>query len=1011
MTRGLKFASYNSGGLGSGRKEYIRELMSEVDFLLIQEHWLFEKQLERFGAELGRNVRVHGASGMESESLLYGRPYGGVAIAWSENFMGVVTPVEWVSRRLCAVTIKIDSLDHVIILINAYMPTDAQQNLTEFQNTLREIAAVMQAHETPYVVIGGDINTDLSRLQSLNTRALLEFMNEEYLLFALNHEKAEVDYTFESKANGSRSLLDHFMISENVNQRIDAYSVLHKGYNLSDHSSLHLNVNVPYVPRDLPETERRHVDQVCWDKAKPDDIENYRCILEELLNNISIPTEALNCRDHFCNTHRDDIVVFHDRIIEACSDAGKHAIPTATNKPGQPQGIANWNEQVKEYRERAIFWHTIWIENGRPHNGAVADIRRQTRALYHYAVRRVKKDREKSAANNLATKLENKCSKEFWKDVRKIKKGNTVLPNTMDGIEGSEGICKVFGDKFKRVYSSVSYDEDEMDSLMMNMGDGIREKCCNGKCQAGHGISVEEVVAGIKRLKIGKSDSIQGIKTENFIHGGQKLRVMISLLLSSMVSHGCCAGDFAKTTVVPIPKNTRKSMNSSENYRGISLSSVLGKILDYVLLSKYSGVLSSSDKQFGFKAGLSTATCSTVVNEVIDYYTSRDTSVYCVMLDASKAFDRVHYVKLFRLLLRRGLCPLVARFLAVLYTNQKIRVKWGNSMSDEFTARNGVKQGGVLSPVLFSIYLDELLDSLEKSGAGCYIGVNFAGAFAYADDVIILAPTLFALKRMLRVASSFSVEFKISFNASKSKLLVFGDKEGGDILVHFEGVILRPSESEIHLGTVLGESSMKKKIKVGVNDLYNRTNLLLSQFRFASRHVKYRLFKSHCMSLYGYQGWDLSFQGLEDIYVAWRKCVRNLLGLPYRTHCYLLPLLLGDLPIQSQLEKRFVKYFNALFRSKNVYLQLCGKLLVRGSRSSTGGSFNALVSKYGWDRCNLPMVQVMMSDVERRSRNVIAERERIAEQIIELLDMRDRGDIGFLNIEEIGDILHHLCVN
>ena len=130
----------------------------------------------------------------------------------------------------------------------------------------------------------------------------------------------------------------------------------------------------------------------------------------------------------------------------------------------------------------------------------------------------------------------------------------------------------------------------------------------------------------------------------------------------------------------------------------------MGKILDYVFLHKYSNVFSSSDMQFGFKQGLSTATCSTVVNEVIEYFNSQNTNVYCVMLDASKAFDKVHFIKLFRLLLGKGLCPLVARFLAILYTNQGIRVRWGVHMSGEFTAKNGVKQGGVLSPVLFSIY-------------------------------------------------------------------------------------------------------------------------------------------------------------------------------------------------------------------------------------------------------------------------------------------------------------------
>jgi hypothetical protein len=119
----------------------------------------------------------------------------------------------------------------------------------------------------------------------------------------------------------------------------------------------------------------------------------------------------------------------------------------------------------------------------------------------------------------------------------------------------------------------------------------------------------------------------------------------------------------------------------------------------------------------------------------------------------------------------------VARFLAVLYTNQKVRVqwgsrisneftarKWGSRISNEFTARNGVKQGGVLSPVLFSIYTDELLISLEKSGVGCHIGHLFCGAFAYVDEVIILAPTICALNHMLKIAERVGTRlFLVSF--------------------------------------------------------------------------------------------------------------------------------------------------------------------------------------------------------------------------------------------------------
>ncbi len=425
-------------------------------------------------------------------------------------------------------------------------------------------------------------------------------------------------------------------------------------------------------------------------------------------------------------------------------------------------------------------------------------------------------------------------------------------------------------------------------------------------------------------------------------------------------------------------------MNSSDNYRAIALSSIFGKMVDKILLTKCQSVFLTSDFQYGFKKKHSTNQCTFVVNEIIQYYNNNGSNVLLTLLDASKAFDRVQYIKLFRLLLSKNICPIVARFLTVMYTNQTFRVMWCTYIGDIVSASNGVKQGGVMSPLLFTVYVDELLVRLSKSKYGCYVGQVYCGSFGYADDVVLLAPTVFSLNIMLSICSEYAAEYDVLFNADKTKLILCNGIDNTAIPdIQFMGKSIAAVSWDKHLGFPIGKISNEQIMTDAVNDFMSRVNMVKSHFKQLPTNIMYHMFKTYCMPLYGCPLWDYSNRHIAKFYVAWRKAIRYILKLPYTTHCNLLHLICEDIPVEEQLYSRFLRFLKSLMNSTNAISQLCSNLALYGSGSNVCRNIS-MISHY------LTIDRFKISESFTRSSHVNTDTivQAKSNMIIELLDMR-----------------------
>ena len=119
----------------------------------------------------------------------------------------------------------------------------------------------------------------------------------------------------------------------------------------------------------------------------------------------------------------------------------------------------------------------------------------------------------------------------------------------------------------------------------------------------------------------------------------------------------------------------------------------------------------------------------------------------------------------------KGVPVILVRILCIWYRCQQLFIQWGKTKSSFFTISNGVRQGGILSPKLFSVYMDDLSNMLIRSGVDCCIDNVCVNHVFYADDLCLMAPCAIALQELLNICHSYSIIVDLNFNAKKSFVL------------------------------------------------------------------------------------------------------------------------------------------------------------------------------------------------------------------------------------------------
>ena len=153
--------------------------------------------------------------------------------------------------------------------------------------------------------------------------------------------------------------------------------------------------------------------------------------------------------------------------------------------------------------------------------------------------------------------------------------------------------------------------------------------------------------------------------------------------------------------------------------------------------------------------------------------TEEQHAVFVTFLDASKAFDRLNYWLLFDKLVKKCVPLFIIKLLCFWYTHKKMVVRWGITISTQFTVANGVKQGGIISPILLNKYMDDLSIALNNSGIEGYLGDAFLNNLCYADDICLISLSSSGMQHLLNICQNYATNHQLLYNGAKSFSLCF----------------------------------------------------------------------------------------------------------------------------------------------------------------------------------------------------------------------------------------------
>ena len=863
ISTSFSFVSFNCYGV-KNKIPYINMLCEQSDIIFLQETWLMPHETN-FLDHVHSDFNNFSMSSVDAGSLLIGRPYGGLSILYKKSLTINGNILTFDDERLLGFEILSENLKY--LFINVYLPYYSEENMHDFTMYMGKLESIVEESEVNGVVIVGDFNSN----PRTEYYAQLQQLCEDQDLIISDTALLPADsYTHLNNSSLSKSWLDHCVMSQSLHHAITNIFI-DNDISISDHFPLFVTIDFNGLPKGIKQDHSMGT-KIKWNFTKENKRnEFYEELMKDFdfdeLSDFSFCQNRCNCIRHWS--------AIESRWSEFVKSVNRVGYAVFGNKKAKQPVVPGWKTHLKDAYSESKSAFKEWRRCGSPREGPEAIRMRSFRARFKHAMRRCRQDEETHRANAMSRSLASGDVRAFWRGVAKGD-GAETRPDRIDGAVGDEDVADLWANKYGQVLNSLKDEELKKE---------FYQEYDSASWDAFEPVTVVEMGKIVSTLKDGKANGLDDIPNALYRHSPFQILYFLASMCNSIMIHEYIPEEATNAKIMPLLKGKLLDISRSENYRPITISTSFSKIIEHIIYTRMNQQLKCNYNQFGYKPKTSTEMCILSLKETINYYHKKNTPVFACYLDVKSAFDKISHWKMFSKLLSRGVSKKIISLLVFWYTNQKMCVSWGGQLSRTFYMSNGIKQGSLISPYIFNVYVECLNDMLNNSGLGCCIGTNPLNNLSWADDLVILSPSSHAMQDMLKICDNFAKEHLMIFNTKKTKCMLFPSSQTPIFkkpITVLSGKRLEYVDSFTYLGHII-TSDLKDDNDISSQNrkLCARGNMLIRAFKACTSDVKCYLFRTYCYSIYGAALWSTyRMTSIDRLRVNYNNILRSMLNVP-----------------------------------------------------------------------------------------------------------------------------------